>query len=392
MHDTIGLDLVGMVVDDIVVVRRRAAVHDRLHRLRQGGPRADRRDRPGHRRGAAPWPAAPWSAARPPSTPACSARTSTTSPAPRTGVVEADRPARARPGARRRRGGRPGVLRPALQRLLAGAPRVFDRGRLGAGPRRPRARPHPRRGAAGADPGLRRATCSTLARTDGVDVHALSHVTGGGLAANLARVLPRGLRAAVDRSTWTPPPVFELVGELGRVPSADLERTLNLGVGMVAVVAGRPADAALARLAARGPGRLGRWATSASARPQRRGRRGGRAGRQGRRRRRGAGRRDAPGGLTARGTAQRRERRWVVASDSATGTPPPCGPGFGEGGTARPRCPVVDAGKAPAGRSDSVSARRRPTCRTGRTRSSSASLGDRLRRAVRRSVKLSLMA
>ena len=67
-------------------------------------------------------------------------------------------------------------------------------------------------------------------------MHAFSHVTGGGLAANLARVLPAGLTATVDRSTWTPPPVFGLVGALGGVPRADLERTLNLGVGMVAVV------------------------------------------------------------------------------------------------------------------------------------------------------------
>ena len=47
-----------------------------------------------------------------------------------------------------------------------------------------------------------------LVRTDGVDVHALSHVTGGGLAANLARVLPSHVHARLDRSTWTPPPVF----------------------------------------------------------------------------------------------------------------------------------------------------------------------------------------
>ena len=52
-----------------------------------------------------------------------------------------------------------------------------------------------------------------LVRTDGVDVHALSHVTGGGLAANLARVLPSGAFARLDRSTWTPPPVFTTIGE-----------------------------------------------------------------------------------------------------------------------------------------------------------------------------------
>ncbi|MFI7585736.1 phosphoribosylformylglycinamidine cyclo-ligase [Spongisporangium articulatum] len=85
-------------------------------------------------------------------------------------------------------------------------------------------------------------------------VHAVSHVTGGGLAANLARVLPRGLTAVVDRSSWTPPPVFTVLGGLGGVPRADLERTWNLGVGMVAVVAPEHADAAVARLEARGVG------------------------------------------------------------------------------------------------------------------------------------------
>lgn len=69
-----------------------------------------------------------------------------------------------------------------------------------------------------------------------VQLHALSHVTGGGLAANLARVLPPGLVAGVDRGTWAPPPVFGLVQRLGQVPSDDLERTLNMGVGFVAVL------------------------------------------------------------------------------------------------------------------------------------------------------------
>ena len=91
-----------------------------------------------------------------------------------------------------------------------------------------------------------------LAAALGPDLHAVSHVTGGGLAANLARVLPRGLQATVDRTTWTPGPVFGLVARLGGVPRHDLERTLNLGVGMVAVVAPDAADAAVARLGARG--------------------------------------------------------------------------------------------------------------------------------------------
>ena len=76
-------------------------------------------------------------------------------------------------------------------------------------------------------------------------VHALSHVTGGGLAANLARVLPAGLIADVDRSGWVVPPVFDLVRRLGPVSWDDLEGALNLGVGMVAVVSPESADAVL---------------------------------------------------------------------------------------------------------------------------------------------------
>ena len=57
--------------------------------------------------------------------------------------------------------------------------------------------------------------CLDLARASDVDVHAFSHVTGGGLAANLARVLPADVHVVVDRGTWTPHPVFGLVGDLG---------------------------------------------------------------------------------------------------------------------------------------------------------------------------------
>jgi phosphoribosylformylglycinamidine cyclo-ligase len=84
-----------------------------------------------------------------------------------------------------------------------------------------------------------------------LDLHALSHVTGGGLAANLARVLPPGLLARVDRSTWSPAPIFGLVAQLGRVPRDDLERTLNMGVGMLAVVPAESADRVVRRLADR---------------------------------------------------------------------------------------------------------------------------------------------
>lgn len=83
-------------------------------------------------------------------------------------------------------------------------------------------------------------------------LRGFSHITGGGLAANLARVLPQGTMATIDRSTWSLPPVFSVMAEAGQVPQADLERTLNLGVGMVAVVAPQAAAAALKWLNANG--------------------------------------------------------------------------------------------------------------------------------------------
>ena len=91
-----------------------------------------------------------------------------------------------------------------------------------------------------------------LALIKAVGVHAFSHVTGGGLAANLARVLPPTLSATVDRGTWSPAPVFGLVREQGAVEQAEIERTLNMGVGMVAVVAPDDADAAVRLLDERG--------------------------------------------------------------------------------------------------------------------------------------------
>jgi phosphoribosylformylglycinamidine cyclo-ligase len=84
------------------------------------------------------------------------------------------------------------------------------------------------------------------------EVHAMSHITGGGLAANLARVLPAGVIGRVDRTTWAPQPVFELVRRVGALEQPELEAALNLGVGMVAVVAADDAADAVTALTARG--------------------------------------------------------------------------------------------------------------------------------------------
>jgi len=72
--------------------------------------------------------------------------------------------------------------------------------------------------------------CLDVIRT--TEVHALSHITGGGLANNLARVVPAGLTARLDRGTWTPPPVFGFIQALGQISQPDIEATLNQGVGM----------------------------------------------------------------------------------------------------------------------------------------------------------------
>ena len=92
--------------------------------------------------------------------------------------------------------------------------------------------------------------CLALAAQCGA--HAFAHITGGGLAGNLARVLPEQVQAQVDRSTWSPAPVFDLVARTGGVPRAEMELTFNLGVGMIAVLPAGSAEDALALLSERG--------------------------------------------------------------------------------------------------------------------------------------------
>src|SRR5215212_7964425 len=82
-------------------------------------------------------------------------------------------------------------------------------------------------------------------------VRTVCHVTGGGLAGNLERVVPHGLLAEIDRGTWTPAPVFGMIAQRGRVERVEMEKTFNMGVGMVAVVAPEDTDRALAVLTAR---------------------------------------------------------------------------------------------------------------------------------------------
>jgi phosphoribosylformylglycinamidine cyclo-ligase len=80
------------------------------------------------------------------------------------------------------------------------------------------------------------------------EVNALAHITGGGLPGNLSRILPEHADAIVDRSTWAPDPIFGFVSEKGRIYPDEMERSFNMGVGMVAVVPPAAADRAIAIL------------------------------------------------------------------------------------------------------------------------------------------------
>ncbi|HEY0000384.1 MAG TPA: AIR synthase-related protein, partial [Actinoplanes sp.] len=84
------------------------------------------------------------------------------------------------------------------------------------------------------------------------DVRAFSHVTGGGIPGNLVRVLPENMDAVVDRSTWRPQPIFDLIQAKGRIEDAEMEATFNMGVGMFAIVSADDADRAMAYLTGRG--------------------------------------------------------------------------------------------------------------------------------------------
>ncbi len=93
-----------------------------------------------------------------------------------------------------------------------------------------------------------------------VAVKGLAHITGGGITENIPRILPEGLDAEIDTSTWQPGPVFDFLQQHGNIETAEMRRTFNCGVGMVAVVDAGAADAAVAALAKHGESawRIGR--------------------------------------------------------------------------------------------------------------------------------------
>ncbi len=91
--------------------------------------------------------------------------------------------------------------------------------------------------------------CLRLTRE--TDIHTFAHVTGGGLVGNVARIIPAGLTAALDRRAWTPLPVFGYIASHGRVQRDEMEKAFNMGIGMVAVLPSEDVDRAMAVLTAR---------------------------------------------------------------------------------------------------------------------------------------------
>ena len=94
--------------------------------------------------------------------------------------------------------------------------------------------------------------CLALIKAQSENIRTFSHITGGGLADNTARVIPDGLIAKYDRTTWALPGEMKFMAEVAKVPQADMERTWNCGIGMVAIVDPAIADLTIRSLAARG--------------------------------------------------------------------------------------------------------------------------------------------
>jgi phosphoribosylformylglycinamidine cyclo-ligase len=91
-----------------------------------------------------------------------------------------------------------------------------------------------------------------LAVMDHIRVHAIAHITGGGLVENLPRVLPDGVKAVVDLDFWQRPAVFDWLQTQGGIAEAEMLRTFNCGIGLVLCVAPGDAEAACAALGAAG--------------------------------------------------------------------------------------------------------------------------------------------
>ena len=84
---------------------------------------------------------------------------------------------------------------------------------------------------------------------DGVDIHAISHITGGGFYENVPRMMTEGLTAQIDLSSFPRLPIFDLIQKTGNIPERDMYNTFNMGIGMILAVPAEQADKAMKTLA-----------------------------------------------------------------------------------------------------------------------------------------------
>jgi phosphoribosylformylglycinamidine cyclo-ligase len=108
-----------------------------------------------------------------------------------------------------------------------------------------------------------------LALTKELTIKGIAHITGGGLTENLPRIFPREMRARIQRRTWPIPPIFTVLQNMGRIERGEMYRVFNMGVGLVVIVAQRDANAVIAKLAALGDQAyvIGEMAAGASGHP-----------------------------------------------------------------------------------------------------------------------------
>ena len=89
-------------------------------------------------------------------------------------------------------------------------------------------------------------TAAILSVLPKVEIKALAHITGGGFIDNIPRVVPLGLGVRIRRGTWPVPEIFRVIQERGGVPEREMVRTLNMGIGMIVVVAAKDAERTIA--------------------------------------------------------------------------------------------------------------------------------------------------
>ncbi len=70
-----------------------------------------------------------------------------------------------------------------------------------------------------------------------IEIRGMAHITGGGIAENLQRIMPKGLGAEIDKASWEVPPVFRMIADMGNVPEEDMFRTFNMGIGYIIAIA-----------------------------------------------------------------------------------------------------------------------------------------------------------